>query len=81
MTLQKVREVCDSYLELEKQRILHTNSPELTYAFRMCERIREHIENNKIEKSMRWLGFIQGVLYSNGVLSVEELKNHNRPQD
>ena len=31
------------------------------------------------EKRMRWLGFVQGVLYAIGMFSVDELKNHSRP--
>ena len=28
-------------------------------------------------KSMRWLGFIQGVLWQMGIYSIEDVKNHN----
>ena len=31
------------------------------------------------EKAMRWLGFIQGVLYCNGIYTIPELKQHSRP--
>lgn len=30
------------------------------------------------DKAMRWLGFIQGYLWVNGVFSIEEMKDHNR---
>ena len=30
-----------------------------------------------IEKYMRWLGFIQGVLWQRGWFTLEELKEHN----
>jgi hypothetical protein len=30
------------------------------------------------EKAMRWLGFIQGGLWSLGVSTIDEMKNHNR---
>jgi len=30
-----------------------------------------------IEKFMRWLGFIQGVLWQRGWFTLEELKEHN----
>jgi hypothetical protein len=29
------------------------------------------------EKALRWLGFIQGVLYCNGIYSIDELKIHS----
>jgi len=31
-----------------------------------------------VEKAMRWLGFIQGGLWSQGFYSIEDMKNHNR---
>ena len=36
--------------------------------------------DGKKEKAMRWLGFMQGVLWTSGV-SLQELKNMNRPDD
>jgi len=30
------------------------------------------------EKAMRWFGFIQGGLWSQGFYSIEDMKNHNR---
>lgn len=48
----------------------------------MFDRIIPLIENqNKIEKGMRWLGFIQGVLYSLDLFTLEELKDHSRPEE
>lgn len=31
-----------------------------------------------IEKAMRWLGFVQGVLWASGVYSIEDMKDDNR---
>jgi hypothetical protein len=31
------------------------------------------------EKFMRWLGFMQGVLWAEGLYTIEQLKDHNRP--
>jgi hypothetical protein len=33
----------------------------------------------KREKFMRWLGFMQGVLWNNGIYTLDQLKDHNRP--
>lgn len=30
------------------------------------------------EKANRWLGFVQGVLWCEGVYTIEEMKNHNK---
>lgn len=35
-------------------------------------------EDGSERKAMRWLGFMQGVLYSQGVYSLEQLKEHSR---
>lgn len=32
---------------------------------------------SKLEKSMRWLGFVQGVLWRSGACSIDELKTMN----
>lgn len=34
-------------------------------------------EQNRMEKAFRWLGFIQGVLWTQGIHSIDELKEHN----
>lgn len=31
-------------------------------------------------KAKRWLGFVQGVLWSTGVRTIEQMKDDNRPQ-
>jgi hypothetical protein len=36
-------------------------------------------EEGRREKGFRWLGFIQGVLWMENVYTIEEMKNHNRP--
>jgi hypothetical protein len=33
------------------------------------------------EKSMRWLGFVQGFLWAMHVATIDELKSVNRPPD
>ena len=40
--------------------------------------LRDRVPPNAREaKAMRWLGFMQGVLYSQGVFPLEELKKHS----
>lgn len=54
----------------------------------MCQQQIAAIESEKrplwlprcIEKAMRWLGFIQGVLCERGIFEIEDLKNHNLHQ-
>jgi len=46
----------------------------------MIPKMREFLKEGRREKTFRWLGFIQGVLWAKGVFNLEELKNHNRPE-
>lgn len=46
----------------------------------MFPRMREIIAEGRREKAMRWLGFIQGWLWAQGIYSVDELGKHNMPE-
>lgn len=50
----------------------------LRHALWMTRELRKHLSGGKVEKAMRWLGFVQGVLWSLGVVSIEEMKDDNR---
>lgn len=45
----------------------------------MIPKIRSFLVQGRREKVFRWLGFIQGVFYSVGIYTVEDMANHNRP--
>jgi len=45
----------------------------------MCDRIVDLIAEEQREKAMRWLGFVQGVCWSSGLYSLDELKAMNPP--
>lgn len=48
----------------------------------MCEEgIPGLVREGRIEKAMRWLGFVQGALWAMGEYSIEKLREHNRNQD
>lgn len=34
----------------------------------------------KVEKAMRWLGFVQGVLFFSGVYTIDEMRAHSTSQ-
>lgn len=62
-----------------------TTQVQLNHLLWMCEETRKFIAplameatQGDREKAMRWLGFIQGVLWTSGVYSIEDMKNHNR---
>jgi hypothetical protein len=44
----------------------------------MCYESAKHLETGKRDKAMRWLGFIQGVLWNSGLYDLQSLKNDNR---
>jgi hypothetical protein len=43
----------------------------------MCQEAQIFINEDRIDKAMRWLGFIQGVLWSGRYFSIEALKQHS----
>jgi hypothetical protein len=57
------------------------NKPTTPHLLFMCEEIPKLIDNGKIEKAMRWLGFIQGVLCEKDFYTIDQLKDHNRTND
>ncbi len=53
----------------------------LEHAAWMCEEARKYLVDGKRDKVMRWLGFIQGILWYGEIYSIEELKDHNRSRE
>ena len=51
---------------------------ELDHLLEMIPKAIQFIYDQRIEKAMRWLGFIQGSLWTHGIFTIEEMKNHNR---
>ena len=54
----------------------------LSHCYSMLEGVEEFISDGKHEERDRALvrlGFVQGCLWTEGYFTVEELKNHNRP--
>lgn len=43
----------------------------------MCEEVPCMVEHN-IEKAMRWIGFMQGVIVMANIMTIEDMKNDNR---
>lgn len=53
----------------------------LTHVQSMIPKMREFLQSPEPkhwDKVMRWLGFLQGVLWTFGWYTLEELKSHNR---
>ena len=43
----------------------------------MCGEARKFVEADRIEKAMRWLGFVQGAMWTMGLRSIEEMRLDN----
>lgn len=50
----------------------------LRHARYMMGEIRSFVGEQKLDKAQRWLGFLQAILWTHGIYSIEDMKNHNR---
>lgn len=65
----------DIYME-PKERL--KKSADLNHLLEMIPKAISFMHDQRTEKAMRWLGFIQGSLWAHGIYNIEEMKNHNR---
>lgn len=77
MTKERVTEVLEIYRT--KLSSIENKDEILSHCFEMLDKTRQFIVDDRIGKAFRWLGFIQGCLYSKGVYTIEEMKRHNKP--
>jgi hypothetical protein len=47
----------------------------------MLEEIPKLLDEGRTEKAMRWLGFVQGAIWAYGLVSIDDLKSSNRPDE
>ena len=89
MTSEKVREAIALYRRLfeergvDKSEVSHAQySPsgllQLQHCHGMLDKMENFLKEGKREKAMRWLCFIQGVLWVHGFYTLNELRAHNR---
>lgn len=57
---------------------LHYTIVAAHYKF-MCDEAQRFVDAGRIEKAMRWLGFLQGAFWRCGRFTLDDLKNHLRP--
>lgn len=50
----------------------------LEHASFMCGEIRKLVAQLEYGKAHRWLGFLQGVLWTHGIYSINDMRAHNR---
>jgi len=85
MTLQKIQDIAQSYVPLFRGflavqcpgHIRHTpnRGDYMGHGMWMCEQIMEMDDR---DKAMRWLCFIQGILWCSGLRTIDEMRNDNR---
>ncbi len=56
----------------------NSHTDKVSHALWMIQETRDFIHECRIEKAFRWLGFVQGVLWSIGLVSIDEAKEANR---
>lgn len=91
MKARKIRRIIKDYQKLltdagvepvdfpHNQRLsLDCRKQSLGHVYTMLSRMENFIAQNQMGKVYRWLGFVQGVLWVNGLLSVGEMKEENR---
>lgn len=47
----------------------------------MCERGKELVDEGRIEKACRWLGFVQGYLWGSSFATIDDMKTWNMPKE
>lgn len=91
MTLEQIKNLLDNYeLKLAEinacdEEILskaYIQKSHIEHAVGMIPKMRAMIDPFPDlpvpDKFHRWLGFLQGVLYCNGIYTVDEMREHNR---
>lgn len=90
MDANKILEVLDKYEEyfvangIPKKKYSSESHPRLAkdvlcHLHAMIDEMRIFVREGRMDKVFRWLGFMQGALWCQGIYTLEELKNHNRP--
>lgn len=81
MSHEKVTEVLDRY-EQYLSNLTDANKPSrIEHLQAMIPKMREFNNDDRREKLMRWIGFMQGAFWSLGIYNLEELKQHNMPNE
>lgn len=55
--------------------------PMWAHCHAMLDEMEQFVKSDRMEKCFRWLGFIQGVLWTTGEFTLNDLKNHSRPDE
>ncbi len=53
----------------------------LQHVLWMCIEAQSLVDQGRIEKAMRWLGFVQGFMWALDLRTLESLKNDSKPAE
>lgn len=67
-----------SAVPLETASTEFTDIRALSHVLWMCGEIRKYVASGDIERVMRWLGFVQGALWSLRYKTIDEMRDDNR---
>ena len=62
----------------ERDCLDYNRESSLNHVLWMCNIIEEQLKEGEYGKAERWLCFIQGVLWMNGICSIDEMREDNR---
>jgi len=68
----------DAKKDFPHQLIVSDKERILAHCHGMLDKLEILVKERRTEKAFRWLGFIQGCLWSIGAYPLEDLKNHNK---
>lgn len=63
---------------MEQRVFPRSEDGQLKHVMWMCLEIPMLVDQGKLDKAMRWLGFVQGVLWACRVYTIDEMRAHNR---
>ena len=90
MTPEKVLEVIEIYrgyfeemgikkIEYLHDELLDSGIHGLEHCHGMLDKMVVFVKEGRMEKAFRWLGFIQYAFWQNRIYTLNDLKNHSRP--
>ena len=73
--------LADTYHTTPVRRQETTNLHErIQHLMWMCDEVEYFLKEEKVEKAMRWLGFIQGAFWILGIQDIAQSKKDNMPE-
>ncbi|OJI08724.1 hypothetical protein BK006_03135 [bacterium CG10_49_38] len=70
----------DNWLDYPPDRLLDLPEEGVRHCVLMLDQIEDFARIGRLEKAFLWLGFVQGFFWATGRFTLDELKNHNRPE-